>query len=124
MHASSAVAATNGVELAEVNPKLKNSNEELDLLNKRFDEAQGKSELDCLNLGFPHQMRYSGVIPKRGVLIITSVVAAEVENLKAELKMAKQEAAKQKAVAEPAAAELSMVKTISDKHEAWVAEVQ
>lgn len=46
------------------------------------------------------------------------------ENLKAELKNAHQEAAKQKAAAEKAATELAAVKTASQKHEARVAEVQ
>nr|XP_040243901.1 stress response protein NST1-like [Aegilops tauschii subsp. strangulata] len=72
--------------------KLKISDEELDIVNKRFVEEQ--------------------------------VVTAEVENLKAELEKAKQEIAEQKAAAKQAAANLSVVKTISDKHEARVAEVQ
>ena len=51
-------------------------------------------------------------------------ITAEVKNLKAEPKKAKQDAAERKAVAERAAVELSTVKTVSDKHEARVAEVQ
>ena len=34
--------AVNAAELTELNRKLKISKEELDSLNKRFDEAQGK----------------------------------------------------------------------------------
>ena len=48
MQASSSAAAASTTELAEVNRKLKSSDEELDLLNKQFDEAQGKSKLDYL----------------------------------------------------------------------------
>ena len=50
-------------------------------------------------------------------------MAAEVENLKAKLKKARQEAADEKAVAEQAAADLSALKAVSDKHEAQVVEV-
>nr|XP_020192363.1 cilia- and flagella-associated protein 58-like [Aegilops tauschii subsp. strangulata] len=85
--------------------KLKSSDEELDLVNNRFDEAQGLTlSKDCLTM--------------------TTAVAADVVNLKAELEKAKQEAVERKAATERAAAELSIVKTVSDKHEARVAEVQ
>ena len=53
-----------------------------------------------------------------------AAVAMEVENLKAELQKARQETTEQRAAAERAAAELTTVKTVSDKHEARVAEVQ
>ena len=36
------MAAVNAAELTELNRKLKISEDELDSLNKRFDEAQGK----------------------------------------------------------------------------------
>ena len=48
MLASSSAAAANAEELAELNRKLKSSDDELDLLNKWFDKALGKSELNCL----------------------------------------------------------------------------
>jgi hypothetical protein len=48
MQASSSAAAANVEELAELNRKLKSSEDDLDLLNKWFDEAQGKSELTRL----------------------------------------------------------------------------
>ena len=51
-------------------------------------------------------------------------MAAEVERLKAELEKVRQEAADEKAAAKRAAAELSTLKTVSDKHEARVGEVQ
>ena len=41
MQASALAAAANATELADMNRKLKRSDEELDLINKRFDEAQG-----------------------------------------------------------------------------------
>ena len=47
MHASSSVATTNAEELAMGNRKLESSDDKLDLVNKRFDEVQGKSELNC-----------------------------------------------------------------------------
>jgi hypothetical protein len=40
--ASSVVAAANAAALEEMNQKLKLSDQELDLVNKRLDEAQGK----------------------------------------------------------------------------------
>ena len=42
LQASSSAVAANDVELAELNRKLKSSDEELDCLNKRFDEMQSK----------------------------------------------------------------------------------
>ena len=87
------MAATNAVELAKVNRKLSSSDEKLDLLNKRFYEAQGKSKLDCLIPWVSSSSEVFGFIPKQGVLIVTAPVTAEVENLKAELKKVKQEAA-------------------------------
>ena len=42
--ASSSAIAANAKELAELNRKLKSSEDDLSLVNKRFDEAQGKSE--------------------------------------------------------------------------------
>ena len=54
---------------------------------------------------------------------MTTAVFTKVEN-KAKLKKVKQEAAEQKATVERATAKLLTVKTISDKHEARVAEVQ
>ena len=42
LQASSTAAASNAAELKELNWKLKSSEDELDTLNKRFDEAQGK----------------------------------------------------------------------------------
>ena len=42
---SSSAAAANAEELAELNQKLKSSEDDLGLVNKRFDEVQGKSEL-------------------------------------------------------------------------------
>ena len=42
MQASSSAAAANSEELAELNRKLKSSEDDLDLLKKQFDEAQGK----------------------------------------------------------------------------------
>jgi hypothetical protein len=53
-----------------------------------------------------------------------AAAAAEVEGLRVEPKKAKDAAAEQKAVADRAAAELKTVKTVSEKHEARVAEVQ
>ena len=41
MRALALAVAANAAELAEMNWKLKSSDEELDLVNKRFDEAQG-----------------------------------------------------------------------------------
>ena len=38
------MAAANAAELDELNRKLKSSEDELDALNKRFDEAQGKPD--------------------------------------------------------------------------------
>jgi hypothetical protein len=46
IQASSTAAATNAAELEELNRKLKSSEDELDALNKRFDEAQGKPKLE------------------------------------------------------------------------------
>ena len=43
--ASSSAIAANAEELAELNRKLKSSEDDLSLVNKRFDKAQGKSEL-------------------------------------------------------------------------------
>jgi hypothetical protein len=48
MQASSSAVAANPEELAELNRKLKSSEDNLNLLNKRFNDAQGKSELTCL----------------------------------------------------------------------------
>ena len=45
VQASSSATATNAEELAELNRKLKSSEDDLSLVNKRFDEAQGKSKL-------------------------------------------------------------------------------
>ena len=56
--------------------------------------------------------------------IITAFVAVEVENPKAKLKKAREETIGQKATAERATAELKTVKTLSEKPEARVAEVQ
>jgi hypothetical protein len=50
VQASSSAAAANAEELAELNWKLKSSEDDLGLLNKRFNEAQGKSELNCFTL--------------------------------------------------------------------------
>ena len=44
VQASSSAAAVNAAELDELNRKLKSSEDELDTLNKRFDEAQGKPD--------------------------------------------------------------------------------
>jgi hypothetical protein len=41
LQALALAAAANAAELAEMNWKLKSSDEELDLVNERFDEAQG-----------------------------------------------------------------------------------
>lgn len=41
------MAAANSEELAELNRKLKSSEDDLDLLKKQFDEAQGKSKTNC-----------------------------------------------------------------------------
>nr|XP_040251782.1 uncharacterized protein LOC120968852 [Aegilops tauschii subsp. strangulata] len=90
--ASYSAVAARAEEWAELNRKFKSSDDELDRINKWFDEALA--------------------------------VAAEVENLKAELRKALQEAAKQKVAAEQLVTELAMVKTTSQKHEAGVAEVQ
>ena len=90
MQASSLAVAARLKEWVELNWKLKSSNEDLDLLNKRFDKAQGKSGLDCLISWFSSSSEVFEFIPKRGVLIITAAVVAEVENLKAELKKAMQ----------------------------------
>ena len=67
-----------------MNRKLKSSDEELDLLNKKCDEAQGKQYE-----GFSSSSEVFKFIPKREVLIMTAAVAVEVENLKAKLKKAK-----------------------------------
>ena len=45
MQASSSAVATNAEELAELNRKLKSSEDDLSLINNRFNEAQGKSEV-------------------------------------------------------------------------------
>jgi hypothetical protein len=45
MQASFSAAAANAEELAELNRKLKSSEDDLSLVNNRFNEAQGKSEL-------------------------------------------------------------------------------
>ena len=45
MQASSSATATNAEELAELNRKLKSSEDDLSLVNMRFDEVQGKSKL-------------------------------------------------------------------------------
>jgi hypothetical protein len=45
MQASSSAAAANFEELAELNRKLKSSEDDMSLINNRFNEAQGKSEL-------------------------------------------------------------------------------
>ena len=44
LQASSTAAAANAAKLDELNRKLKSSEDELDALNKRFDEAQGKPD--------------------------------------------------------------------------------
>jgi len=44
VQASSSAAAVNAAELDELNRKLKSSKDELEALNKRFDEAQGKPD--------------------------------------------------------------------------------
>ena len=41
LQASALAAAANAEELVAINRKLKSSDEELDLVNKRFDETQG-----------------------------------------------------------------------------------
>ena len=41
LQASSLAAAANAVVLDEMNQKIKSSDEELDIVNKRFDKAQG-----------------------------------------------------------------------------------
>ena len=41
MQASALAAVVNATKLAELNRKLKHSDEELDLVNKPFDEAHG-----------------------------------------------------------------------------------
>jgi hypothetical protein len=53
IQASSIAAATNAAELEELNRKLKSSEDELDALNKRFDEAQGKPKLEYRNSFLP-----------------------------------------------------------------------
>jgi hypothetical protein len=45
---SSLAATANAEELAELNRKLKSSKDDLNLMIRRFDEAQGKSELTLL----------------------------------------------------------------------------
>ena len=45
MQASSSAAAANAEELAELNRKLKSSKDDLSLVNNKFNEAHGKSEL-------------------------------------------------------------------------------
>ena len=42
------VAAVHAEELAKLNRKLKSYEDDLNLVNKRFDKAQGKSELQYL----------------------------------------------------------------------------
>ena len=46
------MAAGNAAELTELNRKLKISEEELDSLNKRFDEAQGKPNCNIRAIHF------------------------------------------------------------------------
>ena len=87
MQASSSAAAANAEELAELNRKLKSSEDELDRLNKRFNEVQGKSELNCLLQPFGNEVFRSW--PKQDATDTIVVVAMEVENLKAELRRAR-----------------------------------
>ena len=55
---------------------------------------------------------------------LTAAAAAEVEGLKAALKKAEDEVAEKKAAAEKVVVELEKAKTVGEKHEARVAEVQ
>ena len=56
LQASSSAVTVNAAELAELNQNLKISKEELDSLNKRFDEAQGKpnSNIRAIYRNDPH----------------------------------------------------------------------
>jgi hypothetical protein len=102
--------------------KLKHSNKELDLVNKRLDEVQGK----------PFDKMYNCLMPDIDdpdcMLIFYCdylvAAAAKVEGLREALKKAKAEAATKKTAADKAVAELEQAKLAGEQHEARVTEVQ
>ncbi|XP_044318354.1 uncharacterized protein [Triticum aestivum] len=93
--ASSMATAANVAALEEMDPKLKLSDKELDLVNKRLDEVQAKPS-----------------------------AAADVEGLREALKKVEAEADAKKTAAEKAVAELEKAKLAAEQHEARVTEVQ
>ena len=110
-------ATTQAAKVFELNQKLRLANEELDRVNKRFDETQGMRYLhtrsdmsiDSLNL--------------LNFMILIIVGAAKVESLKSVLAQAQKEAEKNKATADKAVKGLEAEKTARRKHEARVGEV-
>ena len=111
-------ATTHAAEVSELNRKLQLTDEELDYVNKRFDETQGMR-----NLYVRIDMCIESFNLSEFVIMIT-VGAAEVESLKSTLAQAQKEAKVNKAAADKAAKELEAEQTARRKHEARVGEVE
>ena len=111
-------ATAQAAEVSKLNRKLRLADEELDRINKQFDETQGMRNLHtrsdmCINsfnlLNF---------------MIIIIVGAVEVESLKSALAQAQKEAEMNRAAARKATKELEAKQTTHQKQEARVGEVE
>ena len=120
--ASSVVAVANVVALREMDRRIKQSDKELDLVNKRLDEAQGKPcEKMCISLTPDID------VPDCMLILYLdgpAAATAEVEGLREALKIPEVEAAVKKMAAEKAVAELEKAKLAAEQREARVTEVQ
>ena len=112
------VATAQAAEVSELNRKLQLADEELDRINKRFKETQGRQNL------YIRSDMYGESFKSLDFVIMITVGAAEVESLKGALAQAKKEAEANKVDADKAAKELEAEQTARRQHEARVAEVE
>ena len=113
------VATAHAAEVSELNRKLWVADEELDRINKWFDETQGMHTMLRNNL-FTYQKRYIHweINSYNFCLIMIIDGAAEVETLKGALAEVKEEAEGNKAAADKAAIELEAKQVTRRQYEA------
>ena len=110
-------ATAHATEVSELSRKLQLADEELDRINKLFDETQGMQ-----NLYIRIDMCIESFNLFNCVIMIT-VGAAEIESLKSALAQAQKEVNVNKVAADKAAKELEAEQIARCKHEARVAGV-
>ena len=111
-------ATSQAAEVSELNRKLRLADEELDRVNKRFDEMQGMRNLHT------RSDMCANSFDLLNFMIVIIVGAAVVESLRSALAPAKKEAEVRRAAADKAAKELEAEQTARRKHEARVGEVE